>query len=151
MQGANGDFSESSLIGKQPGRALRIAAGFHCAEVQKRDIVNPDLMLRSVSVSDYFVRTALYMQGAAVESPESKKLHKLLDWIISQEKVAVLLRDVHRGLHRQFGENINETRKYMHTLTELGHIRKYDGTKAETYLLHPGYLKRANLVTKYDM
>jgi putative DNA primase/helicase len=149
MQADGGEFEQNSWAGKQPGRTLRIAAVLHCAECPDLDIISPEVMHRAVTLSTYFIEAALYIQGANLESEEFKKLRLLLTWLIKQQKMIHTVRDIHRRMQRHF-KTAEELRKHLNLISEYGHIRKWEASGKEAYILNPCYQKKSKALTEWQ-
>lgn len=150
-QASGGDLEKNTWVGKQPGRALRLAAMLHCAETRSRDVISPDVMRRAVRLSEYLLESTLFVSGEAREPEELKNARALLEWMISEGQNIHQFRGIHRSkIPRRLKWNAEALRKHVLLLVDYGHLRRYEAAKAETYLLHPCYWQRANSVTAYD-
>jgi len=149
MQASGGEMEKNGWAGKQAGRALRIAANFHCAECHSSDKISADVMERAVKLSDFFIQAFLHVKEMVHETPELQKLRSLLKWMKAKKKALHTLRDIYRGLRRRFSDT-KETRKYMDMLVENGDVRRYDDSKREAYMLNPYHRKHEKQVTNWD-
>ncbi len=150
MQAPGGDFENNPWARKQQGRALRLAALLHCAEGEQDEIVSDKVMSRAVALSDYFIESALFIAEKIGESKETANLQKILSWCLEQKKPSLTFREIHNFTRKKTQVDSECTRKYMHILEELGHVRRIPESKAESYMLSPYHQKGLKLYTHYD-
>lgn len=143
MLAPGGELHGDGWGGKEPGRALRIAAGFHCAEKDNSGSVSADVMRRAVRMSEYDIEAYLYIRNTAGDTDDMIKLRTLLDWIVKQRTPCITARHAYRALHIP----AEEGKKRLNQLADWGHVKKYVKDGLETYMVRRTYLEMTKTVT----